>query len=491
MKRRLILLATCLTVFLVALDVTIINLALPSIQRDLEVTLVERGWVLKAYTLTFAVLVIVGGKLGDIFGRKRFLVLGTALFAVGSLLGFFALDIRMLLTARVIQAIGSAMMMPGSLSVLTAAYQNRNMATAVGLWGSIGALGFVAGPLIGGAFTSLLEWRAIFLLNIPVILVALVIILFAVRESRDETIDRRIDYVGVVLIALSVLLLALGIVGGNEEGWTSSSTLLLFVLAGVSMVALVATELRVEYPIVDPRFFRNRAFSVGILVRFATGFAFVPVIFMSTVYLQDFLHKSALEAGLLFLPAGAAIVGATLFWGKIVDNYGPRWVMFVGMLTTGAAALVWLTFDANSAYGILLVSLLLASIGGAAAFVTTTTVLVNSLGVNKAGVASGIVYMTQNVSATLGIALASSVFLSTLRAELAIRDPAADYSAVQSFGPAVGSVPQAEAFAVALSYSGLVVAVVLFLGAAAAFFLPRETSVAPKPMDAGKTSRQA
>ena len=473
LKRRLILLATCLTVFLVALDVTIINLALPSIQRDFEVTLVERGWVVKAYTLTFAVLVIVGGKLGDIFGRKRFLVAGAILFAVGSLVGFLASNIGALLTARVIQAVGSAMMMPGSLSVLTDAYQNRNMATAVGLWGSIGALGFVVGPVIGGTFTSLLEWRAIFLLNIPVILTAVAIILMAVRESRDESIDRRIDYLGVVLIAASVVLLALAIMDGNEAGWTSPSTLALFAGAGAAILALMLTEARVEYPIVDPRFFRNRAFSVGILVRFATGFAFVPVIFMSTVFLQDFLKKSALEAGLLFLPAGGAIVVATLFWGRVVDNFGVRWPMILGMLIASAAALVWLTFDANSAYGVLLVSLLLASIGGAAAFVTTTTVLVNSLGVNKAGVASGIVYMTQNVSATLGVALVSAVFLSSLRAELMERDPTADYHAVQTLGPAAGNVAQAEAFAVALSYSGLVVAVVLLLGAVAAVFLPR------------------
>ena len=147
--------------------------------------------------------------------------------------------------------------------------------------------------------------------------------------------------------------------------------------------------------------------------------------------------------------------------------------MIVGMLITAAAALVWLAFDASSDYGILLVSLLLASVGGAAAFVTTTTILVNSLGVNKAGVASGIVYMTQNVAATLGIALVSTVFLSTLRAQLSERDPTADYDAVQTFGPAVGSVAQAEAFAVALSYAGLVVALVLILGAITATLLPQ------------------
>ena len=307
------------------------------------------------------------------------------------------------------------------------------------------------------------------------------------KESRDESIDRRIDYLGVVLIAASVLTLALAIVSGNENGWTSSMTLLLFAGAAVSIVTLVFTEARLEYPIVDPRFFRNRAFTVGILVRFATGFAFVPVIFMSTIYLQDFLHKDALEAGLLFLPAGVGIVVATLFWGKIVDNFGPRWPMIAGMLIACAAALVWLTFDASSTYVSLLVSLLLASVGGAAAFVTTTTVLVNSLGVNKAGVASGIVYMTQNVSATLGIALVSSVFLTSLRVGLAERDLTADYDAVQTFGPAVGNVAQAEAFAVALSHAGLVVVVVLILGAAAAVFLPRDFSISPQQPDSAKT----
>ena len=487
-KRRLILLAICLTSFLVALDVTIINLALPSIQRDLEVTLVERGWVLKVYTLTFAVLVVAGGKLADVFGRKRLLVIGAVIFALGSLVGFLSVGIEMLLAGRVIQALGSAVMIPGSLSVLTAAYQNRNMATAVGIWGSVAAIGFVVGPVIGGAFTDLLHWRDIFLLNIPVTLVAVAIIIFAVRETRDSSVDRRIDYIGVILSAFTVFMLVLAIVGGNEYGWTSSPTLLLFAAAAVAILAFVFTESKVAYPIVDPNFFRNRAFSVGVLVRFATGFAFVPVIFMSSIYMQDFLRKDALEAGLLLLPVGGVIVVATLFWGKIVDKFGPRWPMVIGMLITAVAALVWLTFDAASGYGTLLVSLVLASIGGAAAFVTTTAVIVNSLGVNRAGVASGIVYMTQNVAATLGIALVSTVFLSSLRSELTARDPSADLDAVQTFGPAIGNVAQAEAFAVALSYSGLVVAVVLFLGAAAAVFLPRNFSIAPKKRSPDKTT---
>ena len=472
-KPSLVLLSTCLIAFLMALDVTIVNLALPSMQRDLGFSLKESSWVLNSYTLTFAVLVIVGGKLGDMFGRKRFLIIGASLFAAGSLIGFLSPNIQTLLAARVVQGLGGAMMMPASLSVLTEAYQHRNIGLAIGFWGGIGALGFVAGPLISGGFTSLFHWRVIFLLSLSVIVVAVSIIFLTVRESRDVTIDRRIDYLGVVLSAVTVLLLVMAIVEGTIYGWTSVETLLLFSGAALSTILFFIVEMRISYPIVDPRFFLNRAFAVGVAVRFCTGFAFVPVILMSTIFLQYFLHKSAFEAGFLFLPVGAAIVVATLFWGKIVDHYGPRVPMTLGMLIAGCAALTWLTFDASSTYVALLISLLLASFGGAATFVTTTAVVVNALGVNKAGVASGIVYMTQNVSAALGVALVSSVFLNSLRSELAEKAPMADYRIVESFGPEIGNAAQAEAFASALSNAGLVVAIVVFLGAAVAIFLPR------------------
>ncbi len=490
----LVLLATCLSVFLVTLDVTIINLALPSIQRDFAVSLVEGSWILNAYTLAFAAFVIVGGKLGDIFGRKRFLLLGTLVFTTGSLLGALSPNVHTLLAARVIQGLGGAMMMPGSLSVLTEAFQNRNMSLAIGLWGGIGALGLVVGPLVSGSFTSLFTWRAIFFLNLPIVVVAMTIIFLTVRESRDVTIDRRIDYLGVVLSAGAVLLLVLAIMGGNIYGWTSVQTLGLFSGAGLLILLFAMAEIHVAYPLIEPGFFRNRAFAVGTAVRFSAGFGFVPVVLMSTIFLQNFLHKSAFEAGLLFLPAGATIAVATLFWGKVVDYYGPRIPMVIGMAITGVAALLWLRFDASSGYTAILASLLLASFGGAAAFVTTTVIVVNSLGVNKAGVASGIANMMQNVSAALGVALVSAVFLNSLRSELAEKAPSADYQRVQSFGPEIGSVVQAEAFANAMSDAALAVVIVLFLGAAIAFFLPKDFSisgpVAPslKDPDAGNVS---
>ena len=475
----LVLLAACMGAFLVTLDVTIINLALPSIQRDFRVTLVQGSWVINAYTLTFASLVILGGKLGDVFGRKKFLLIGFVVFGMGSIIGGVAQDIHTVQAARVVQGLGGAMMMPGSLSVLTAAFQNRNLSLAIGLWGGIAALGLIAGPTVSGAFTSLINWRAIFLLNLPLVAIAVLLVFAAVRESRDSTIDRRIDYLGVVLSAGAVFLLILAIIEGNSHGWTSARTLGSFAGSGLLMFLFALAEMRAPTPIIEPSFFRNRAFAVAASVRFAAGFGYVPVVLMSTLYLQTFLHKSPDEAGLMFMPAGVIIVVATPFWGRIINYTGPRWPMIIGMSIAGVAALLWLRFDAQSGYGDLLISLVLASFGGAAAFVTTTVVAMNTLGVDKAGVASGIVSMLQNVSAALGVAAVSAVFLSSLKVGLTESASSDLFQQVQAFGPTAGDIPQAEAFSGALADAAIVVTVVMFLGAAAAFYLPGGRALLP------------
>ncbi len=472
----LVLLASCLAAFLVAMDATIVNLALPTIQREFHVTLVEGSWVLNAYTLTFAALVVVGGKLCDLYGRKRVLLIGSTIFASGSLLAALSPNVNVLQAARVVQGTGSAMMMPGSLSVLAVAFLRKDLGLAIGIWGGIGALGLAVGPVVSGAFTSAFTWRAIFFLSFGIVLFSMLVTFLMVRDSRDLTIDRRIDFLGVTLSAGSVLLLTLAIIGGNAYGWTSANTLGLFSAAAVMLVLFVIVQVLVPFHIVDPSFFRNRAFAVASAVRFAAGFAFIPVILMSTIFMQTFLHKSPLEAGLLFLPAGATVAIATPFWGKVADRFGPRIPMLLGMSLAGTAAFLWLRFDANSDYSTLLPSLLLASFGGAAAFVTTTAVGLNSLGENKAGVASGMVNMMQNVSAVLGVALVSAVFLSSLRSGLAEHAPGADYNRVQAFGP--GDTLQAEAFANALSDAAVVVMVVLIAGAVIALFLPKTTSPA-------------
>lgn len=475
-----VLLASCMAAFLVTLDVTIINIALPSIQRDLKVTLVQGSWVINAYTLAFASLVILGGKLGDIFGRKRLLLIGFAVFGLGSLTGGFAQDIHVVHLARVIQGLGGAMMLPGSLSVLTTAFHNRNLSLAIGLWGGIAALGLIVGPIVGGAFTSFFNWRAIFFFNLPLVIGAFLLAWILARESKDSTIDSRIDFYGVTLSAGSVFLLILAIIEGNTHGWTSVRILGFFSGAGFLIILFILAELMSPSPLIDPNFFKNRAFTVGVLVRFAAGFGYVPVVLMSTIYLQTFMKKSPIEAGLMFLPAGIIIVIATPFWGRIINFVGPRWPMIIGMLFTGFAALLWLRFDGTSGYGDLMISLALGSLGGTAAFVTTTSVTINALGIDKVGVASGIVSMVQNVSAGIGVAAVSAIFLSSLKVGLSDDSPLGLFQQIQAFGPAAGDAAQAQIFTGALSDAAIVVAVVMFIGAAIACLLPREHSLSPK-----------
>ena len=282
---------------------------------------------------------------------------------------------------------------------------------------------------------------------------------------------------GVVLSAGAVFLLILAIIEGNSHGWTSVRTLASFAGSGLLMFLFALAEMRAPTPRIEPSFFRNRAFAVAASVRFAAGFGYVPVVLMSTLYLQTFLHKSPVEAGLMFMPAGVIIVVTTPFWGRIINYTGPKWPMIIGMSIAGVAAALWLRFDAQSGYGYLLISLVLASFGGAAAFVTTTVVAMNTLGVDKAGVASGIVSMLQNVSAALEV---SAVSLSSLSVGLTKSASNDLFQQVQAFGPTAGDIPQAEAFSGALADAAIVVAVVMFLGAAAAFFLPGGRTLLPQ-----------
>lgn len=472
----LVLMASCFYSFLVALDITSINVALPSIQREFNVGLLGASWIINAGGLSFASLVIVGGKFGDIFGRKRLIIIGSFLFVIGCVAGIFALDIYFVIASRVIQGIGLAMVMPGALSIISNAFRKNNLSFAIGVWGSVGAVGFVFGPIIGGGLIEIFSWRLIFLLNLLIVLLCMVLIGLWVRESRDTTIGRSVDYVGVVLSAAAVFLLVLGILWTNVDGWTSPTVILFLVMGILSAACFYIVEKKSKFPLIEMGLFADRALVIGCIGRFSAGFAFLPVIFMSILYIQTFLHKDAFQGGMMILPVGLVVIASTIIWGKIIDQIGPRIPMVIGLSVAAFASLLWFRLDANSGYMDILPSLLLAGFGGSAAFVTSTVIIVRSLGVDRSGVASGIVNMIQNVSGSLGIAAASSLFLASLRSGLEDIGAIEDYERLQTFGPMIGDVVQAEIFAGALSYGALVVGVILFLGAVAAWFLPKDTA---------------
>ncbi len=245
--------AMCFALFMIMLDNTVVNVALPSIQRDLHASISGLEWTINGYTLSFAVLLATGGRLGDIFGRRRMFLFGVVIFALSSATAGFAPDATALVLSRVVQGVGAALMMPATLSIITDAFPPSERGKAMGMWAGVSALALAVGPVVGGLLTEHVSWRAIFYLNIPVAIGAVTASLFAVRESRDNTVGREVDFAGVIVLTAALTALILALVEGNEWGWGSTEIVALLAGAAVGLAAFAAIELRVKVPMVEIR----------------------------------------------------------------------------------------------------------------------------------------------------------------------------------------------------------------------------------------------
>src|SRR4051794_22612075 len=250
----------CFALFMVMLDNTVTNVALPSIQKDFNASLSALEWTINAYTLTFAVLLVTGGRLGDIFGRRKVFLIGVGVFAAASATIGFAPSEGWLVASRAVQGVGAALMMPGTLSIITQTFPPEERGKAIGTWAGVSAIALAVGPLVGGWLTEDVSWRAIFFLNVPVAVVAVAVTLFATQESRDETASRRVDLPGIATLTLGLTALVLALVEGNSWGWGSAGIVTLLVASIASLAAFVAIERRTPVPIVDFRFFASRSF---------------------------------------------------------------------------------------------------------------------------------------------------------------------------------------------------------------------------------------
>src|SRR5205807_2118233 len=271
-RRWWTLVAMCFALFMIMLDNTVVNVALPSIQRELHANLSALEWTINAYTLSFAVLLVTGGRLSDIFGRRRAFLVGVVVFALSSAAIGLAPTDNALVAGRAIQGIGAALMMPATLSIITNAFPPHERGKAIGTWAGVSALALAIGPVLGGLLTESVSWRAIFFLNLPVAAGAVAVTLFAAHESRDDTVARRIDIPGIAALTIGLTGLVLGLVESNRWGWGSGRIIGLFALAAVALVAFVTIELRVRNPMVDFSFFRSRSFLGTNLVAFVVSF---------------------------------------------------------------------------------------------------------------------------------------------------------------------------------------------------------------------------
>jgi EmrB/QacA subfamily drug resistance transporter len=402
--------AMCFALFMIMLDNTVVNVALPSIQRDLGASISGLEWTVNGYTLSFAVLLATGGRLGDIFGRRRMFLVGVVVFALSSATAGLALSSTDLVVSRVVQGVGAALMMPGTLSIITDAFPAHERGKAMGTWAGVSALALAVGPVLGGFLTEHVSWRAIFYLNIPVAIGAVTATLFAVRESRDTTVGREVDYLGVATLTATLTALVLALVEGNTWGWGSSGIVALLAAATIGAVAFVLIELRVRAPMVEFRFFADRNFLGAVTVALIITFAMMGVFFFLALYMQDTLRYSPLEAGVRFLPATLMIVGVAPVSGRLADRFGPRWLIVGGLLLLTASLYSFSGIAVNSGYLDLLPGFMLLGIGIALTMSPMTSAAMNAVAVEKAGIASGVLSMFRMVGGSLGVAVTGAIF---------------------------------------------------------------------------------
>ncbi|GIE97267.1 MFS transporter [Paractinoplanes rishiriensis] len=404
-RRYLILAICCLSLFIVGLDATIVNIALPEIRGDLDASVSGLQWVLDSYALVLASLLVLGGSTGDRLGRRRTFQAGLALFTLGSLLCSVAASLEWLIVFRMVQAVGGSMLNPVAMSIITNTFTDpRERARAIGVWGSVIGFSMALGPVLGGLLADTLGWRAIFWVNIPVLVTAFVLAARFVPESRAEH-PRRIDPVGQILVLTTLATLTYGIIEGPLAGWTSYEIIGCFALSALALTALLIYEPRREDPLIDPRFFRSVPFSGATLIAVSAFAALAGFLFLNTIYLQDVRGLSALAAGLWTLPMAAMNVLMSPLSGRLVAARGPRLPLVLAGAGLIAGMLPMTRLTADTPGWLLIICYLLFGFGFAMVNAPITNTAVSGMPRDQAGVAAAIASTSRQVGSALGIAV--------------------------------------------------------------------------------------
>lgn len=417
---RLVVLATCcLSLFIVGIDVSAVNVALPSIGAELGASSSQLQWVIDAYTLVLASLLMFGGSLGDRLGRKRVFQFGLFVFAVGSAACSLSTTPQMLIGARALQAVGGSMLNPVAMSIVTNTFtEQAARARAIGMWGAAFGISMAIGPVVGGALVGSVGWQAIFWLNVPVCVAAVVLTALFIPESRAER-PRRPDPAGQILMTLFLATLTFGIIEGRGLGWGSVTVLGCFGIAAVSLAALIAVESRRAEPLVDLRFFGSVPFSgagVGAILAFSAMGGFL---FLNTLYLQQVRGLSPLQAGLMTLPMAAATAVCAPVSGRWLARSGPRPPMVVAGIATAISGLLLTWVDRDTSFWFLGVAYIIFGIGSGLVNAPITNAAVSGMPKEQAGVAAAITSTSRQVGTSLGVALFGTIAFSRLDGSLA------------------------------------------------------------------------
>jgi EmrB/QacA subfamily drug resistance transporter len=420
----LILLVLCGAIFMLLLDTTIVNVAQQKIKEGLHADLSQIQWILDSYILAFAVLMLSFGRLGDIYGRKKMFVTGMAVFIAASglcgishwianLVGISGATA--LIISRVLQGIGGALMMPQTLSLITIAFPPQKRGAAMGVWGSVVALGAVLGPLLGGYIVTDYPWEWVFLINIPVGIIAILATLAIVPESRDPLASGKLDWGGLIFSAVAIFALVYALIEGPKFGWTSPQTIGLLLVSAAVFGIFVWWERHVADPMVKLELFRIRNFWVANVIGLAIPFGLFGIFFPMTVFLQGALGMTPLEAGLTMMPMSLMLMVVAPVSGRLSDRIGVRWILTTGLiLVTAGILLITSQLSTTTNWRALLPALLITGTGMGMTFAPMTAAAMSRVPPRISGSASGILNTSRNIGQLLGIAVLGSILQSRL-----------------------------------------------------------------------------
>jgi EmrB/QacA subfamily drug resistance transporter len=406
--RALTLAAACLALFAIFLDNTIVNVAIPAIQHDLGSAPDQLEWTVNAYVVSFAGLVLLGGKLGDRLGRRRMFVAGLLLFGAASAAGALSTSTSALVAARAAQGIGAALLAPASLSLLAQVFGRDELPAAIGVWAGVSGLGLAIGPLAGGLLVDHASWHAVFWVNVPIAVLSVLLTLIGVPESRDAE-GRTIDGLGAVLVTVGLISVVAGLSRAVLHPWTDPWTLGLLMTGSLLLAAFAVQQAHSLNPLVPVAWLREPAILVSVTTLALTSFALFGAIFLISLYLQDVRGYSAVQAGVRMLPLTLTTLIVAPVAGKVVARRGPDGVLIGGLVLTGSATLSLTQLTTDSGYGVFALQLCALGVGLALALPTVVSMALSRVSADRVGIASGLVTMSRQFGGALGLAVLATL----------------------------------------------------------------------------------
>jgi EmrB/QacA subfamily drug resistance transporter len=456
-RRWLVLAVMSLGTLIVFLDLTVVNTALPAISVDLGASTSQLQWIVDAYVLVLAGLLMFAGSVGDRFGRRRWMTFGLLVFGAGSVIGALADDVTMLIIGRATQGLGAAFVLPATLSIVTNTFQRDERAKAIAIWTAVGGMGIGLGPAVGGYLVDRWDWAAAFWIHIPILALAL-IGQVVVKESRDER-NIGLDVPGAITATLGISTLVFGIIQGNESGWTSPLIVGSFAFSAALLGLFIYVERKAAHPMLPLRFFRNRDFTGSVLILGAMFFAGPATFFFLTQFFQIVQGKSPLEAGLLILPNAGAIVLASAIAPPLAKAIGPRRTVMIAMSIMTAAVLILATVSADWSAGIEIATIMLFGFGFGLGMPSLTDMVMASVPVEDAGVGSAVNDVARELGSALGVAVLgtfiSGIYRSNVQAELEgqVPDEVVE-AATEGIGVVAGALPSLPPDVASVTFEG-------------------------------------